>query len=68
MPQPAQQSGAWIFLSHSSKDIAKVREIRNELERHGHNPVLFFLKCMENTDADDRLLWELIEREIKARE
>jgi len=30
--------------------------------------VLFFLKCMETTEADDRLLWLLIEREIKARE
>lgn len=60
--------GAWIFVSHSNRDIEKVREIRNELERRGHNPVLFFLKCMETTEADDRLLWQLIEREIKARE
>lgn len=61
-------SGAWIFVSHSNKDIEKIREIRNELEGRGHNPVLFFLKCMENTEADDQLLWQLIEREIKARE
>lgn len=60
--------GAWIFVSHSNRDIEKVREIRNELERRGHNPVLFFLKCMEATEADDQLLWQLIEREIKARE
>ena len=63
-----EPQGAWIFVSHSNRDIEKVREIRNELERRGHNPVLFFLKCMETTEADDRLLWQLIEREIKARE
>ncbi len=57
-----------FFISHSNRDIEKVSEIRNELERRGHNPVLFFLKCMETTEADDRLLWQLIEREIKARE
>jgi hypothetical protein len=67
IPQVPKQ-GAWIFVSHSNRDIEKVREIRNELERRGHNPVLFFLKCMDATEADDRLLWQLIEREIKARE
>jgi len=36
--------------------LRKVRQIRNELEQRGHNPVLFFLKCMETTEADDRLL------------
>jgi hypothetical protein len=60
--------GAWIFVSHSNRDIEKVREIRNELEQRGHNPVLFYLKCMEVTEADDKLLWQLIEREIQARE
>ena len=60
--------GTWIFVSHSNRDIEKVREIRNELERRGHNPVLFYLKCMEVTEADDLLLWQLIEPEIQARE
>lgn len=68
MPPPAQGQGAWVFVSHSNRDIAQVREVRNLLEGHGHNPVLFFLKCMANTEADDRLLWALIEREIRARE
>lgn len=68
MNDSVAKTGAWIFVSHSNRDIEKVREIRNELERRGHNPVLFFLKCMETTEADDRLLWQLIEREIKARE
>ena len=63
-----EENGGWIFVSHSNRDIEKAREIRNELERRGHNPVLFFLKCMETTEADDRLLRQLIEREIKARE
>ena len=42
-----------------------MRRIRNELERRGHNPLLFFLKCLE---ADDAWLPELIGDEIKARE
>ena len=67
MNSQTQNEGAWIFVSHSNKDIEKVREIRNLLERGGANPVLFFLKCMENSEDDDRLLWNLIEREIKAR-
>jgi len=30
--------------------LEKVREIRNELERRGHNPLPFFLKCLEDDD------------------
>lgn len=56
--------GAWIFLSHSHKDLEKVREIRNVLERHGHNPLMFFLKCLENDESE---LPELLRREILAR-
>ena len=59
------QSGAWIFVSHSHRDLEKVRQIRNELEKRGHNPLLFFLKCLEDSDAR---LPELIREEIKARE
>lgn len=58
-------TGAWIFISHSHRDLEKVREIRNELERRGHNPLLFFLKCLSD---DDARLPELIRDEIKARE
>lgn len=58
-------SGAWIFVSYSHKDFEIVRQIRNELERRGHNPLLFFLKCLED---DNALLPELIREEIKARE
>jgi hypothetical protein len=57
--------GAWIFVSHSHRDLEKVREIRNELECRGHNPLLFFLKCLSD---DDARLPQLIRDEIKARE
>lgn len=56
--------GAWIFLSHSHKDLERVREIRNTLERLGHNPLLFFLKCLESDESE---LPELLRREISAR-
>ena len=36
--------------------------LRYELERHGHNPLLFFLKCL---DADDARLPELSRDEIR---
>lgn len=55
--------GAWIFVSHSSKDWKKVREIRNFLEEKGHNPLLFHLKCLE----EDEEINELLKREMKAR-
>jgi len=58
-------TGAWIFLSHSNKDFEKVREIRNELEKRGHKPIMFYLKCLEN---DDAMLPDLLRREIAARE
>ena len=29
--------GCWIFISHSSKDIEKIRMIRNEFEKYGQN-------------------------------
>jgi len=65
MNQPKQISGAWIFLSHSHKDLEKVRFIRNELEHWGHNPLIFFLKCLEDDNAE---LPDLIRREIVARQ
>lgn len=63
--QSENGTGAWIFLSHSHKDFEKVRGIRNELERRGHRPLMFFLKCLEN---DDALLPDLLKREISARQ
>ena len=61
----ATGEGAWIFLSHSNKDFEQVREIRNELEKRGHKPIMFYLKCLEN---DNALLPDLLRREIAARE
>ena len=55
-----KKQGAWIFVSHSHRDLEKVRQIRNELEKRGHNPLLFFLKCLED---DNALLPELKDAE-----
>ena len=60
-----ETQGAWIFVSHSHRDLEKVREIRNYLEQRGHNPLLFFLKCLND---DDARLPELIRDEIKERD
>ena len=54
----------YIFLSHSHKDIERVRQIRNQLEEEGFEPLCFYLKCLE--DADE--IEDLIKREIDARE
>ena len=61
--------GSWIFLSHSSHDIEKVRIIRNEFERLGHNPLAFHLKCLTDKTKDGKKeLFDLIKREIEARD
>lgn len=56
---------AWIFVSHSTRDIIKVRLIRNYLEREGANPLLFRLAYAEGRN---QLLWHLLQREIEARQ
>lgn len=53
-----------IFLSHSSKDIEKVKKIRDILELLGFKPLIFYLKCL---DDDCETLNELLKREIEAR-
>jgi hypothetical protein len=59
----SRPDGAWIFLSHSTKDWDEVRRVRNLLEEKGHRPLVFFLKCLtEHSELDD-----LIRREIDAR-
>lgn len=55
--------GAWIFLSHSTKDWATVRRVRNALEELGHKPLTFFLKAI----TDESELDDLLRREIEAR-
>lgn len=53
----------WVFLSHSNKDFAKVRLIRNYLEERSCRPLMFYLKCLSNDDEIDGL----IKREIDCR-
>jgi hypothetical protein len=53
----------WIFVSHSTKDLEPVRRARDYLESKNHQPLLFFLKCIRDTDELD----SLIKREIEAR-
>ena len=54
---------AWVFVSHSSKDLARVRQVRNYLERKGASPILFHLRALQ--DPED--FWPLIKKEIAAR-
>ena len=58
-----RNDGGWLFLSHSEKDVALVRDVRNRLENHGFQPITFFLKCLTDNDELD----VLIRREIEAR-
>jgi hypothetical protein len=58
-----EEKEIWIFLSHSNKDFAKVRMIRNYLEERSCRPLMFFLKCLSNDDEIDGL----IKREIDCR-
>ena len=53
----------YIFLSHSQKDMKKVRKVRDYLEAKSFEPILFNLKCL--TDSDE--LTGLVKREIEAR-
>ena len=53
-----------IFLSHSHKDIQIVRKIRDLFELLNCEPLMFYLKCL---DDDNGTLEELIIKEIKAR-
>lgn len=57
-------SNAWVFISHSNKDFEKIVQVRNKLERLHYKPLLFFLKCLD----DDSEIFDLIKREIKARD
>lgn len=64
-----KHGGCWIFLSHSSHDIEKVRMIRNEFERLSHNPLAFHLRCLNaDTPEGKQELDTLIKREIDSRE
>jgi hypothetical protein len=49
-------SGAWIFLSHSHLDLVKVRRIRDAFEARAHNPLMFFLKALDDGSELDDLI------------
>jgi hypothetical protein len=59
-----EADGVWIFVSHSNLDLTEARQIRDALEKDGHNPLLFFLKGLQKNDERLPLL---IRDEIKAR-
>ena len=56
--------GGYIFISHSHRDINKVRIIRNTLEENGYEPLCFYLKCLNDDDEVEGL----IKREIDSRD
>ncbi len=61
--------GGYVFVSHSHLDLKEVREVRNYLETSGLEPILFYLRSMENCDEDRlALLRKLIYEEIDSRE
>ena len=53
-----------IFLSHSHRDQEKVRKIRNILESLECEPLIFFLKCLDDKNTE---LEQFIKEEIEAR-
>jgi hypothetical protein len=55
----------WVFLSHSNKDFAKVRLVRDQLELKDLRPIMLYLKCFEG-EPDDVVL-DLLKKEIDAR-
>lgn len=57
------RSHAWIFVSHASNDLARVREVRNYLEAKGASPLLFHLLALDKPEQ----FWPIIEQEIHAR-
>ena len=59
-----EKKSEWIFVAHSNLDYDKVCRVRNEFERYGHKPILFYLKCLNETP--DQLI-DLLKREISAR-
>lgn len=58
-----QDQIAWVFVSHASADLARVREVRNFLEKNGAGPILFHLRSMTRP----KQFWPLIEQEIASR-
>lgn len=53
-----------IFLSHSHKDIDKVRKLREIFESLDFEPLIFHLQCLDDNNSE---LEDFIKREIDAR-
>lgn len=53
-----------IFLSHSHKDIEKVRKLREIFESLDFEPLIFYLQCLDDNNEE---LEDFIKREIDAR-
>jgi hypothetical protein len=52
-----------IFVSHSSKDLVRVRQVRNYLEESDASPISFHLLALQAPEE----FWPIIDREIEAR-
>ena len=59
------EKGGFLFISHSHKDMDKIRQLRNKLEEEGYEPLCFYLKCLDDNPHE---LDDLIKREIDARQ
>lgn len=59
-------TSGWVFLSHSSKDYNEVKIVRDYLEEHSFNALMFYLKCLDYDPTGDETQ-KLIYREIDAR-
>lgn len=53
-----------IFLSHSHKDIDKIRKVRDLFELVDCDPIMFYLKCLDDGTTE---LEDFIKKEIEAR-
>jgi hypothetical protein len=60
---PGHRTPAWVFVSHASADLVKVRKVRNFMEDRGESPILFYLRALTRSE----LFWPLIEQEIASR-
>ena len=58
-----EPKNAWVFVSHSSADLHRVREVRNYLEDKGTSPLIFHLLSLKKPDE----FWPIIKREISER-
>lgn len=71
MSKEGKAEGGHVFISHSHEDISAVRELRDELEKAGFEPLCLYLKCMDKCNGNPFMKFEMrsiLRREINARE